>query len=299
MRANQKVLESLINKNLYEFLRSHSVEQLKNIANDLRLSQEQCNLLDELQPIAINRPEHEFLETLTLKFPNSYPIKFDLEQSCDAPVENYFSLLKDKKVVLVGPSCSIISSGNGSYIDSFDLVVRMNSQWPIPKNLVQDLGQRIDILYHCCNGDVALSDILNQDFNAIKFVCYENNIDSRPLRRYCKSNNIDCMDITNIYRELSGNLNTAVNTGTVAISHLLQFQIANLYITGISFFQEPYYSGYQADGAAIKNWESTKKLEQIHQHKFAPQIQYCRDLILKDSRVSVDQKLATVLGIKN
>ena len=42
------------------------------------------------------------------------------------PQEQYF---KDKSVVIVGPSPSLKGSGQGKYIDSFDIVVRVNKGW--------------------------------------------------------------------------------------------------------------------------------------------------------------------------
>jgi hypothetical protein len=267
---NQQVIENLINNNLYDFLRANSAQSLKECCENLRLSDQQQIFLMNLHRSALDQGKEEFLKILEKEHSDSYPLAFDPEPSWNALSTDYLKLLKNKKVVLVGPSNSLIGTGRGSTIEEYDLVVRMNFQWPIPKNLSKDLGERMDILYHCCNADLPINKILISSFNSVKFVCYEKNIDSRPLRRYCKNNNISCMDVTNIYNKLSASLGTAVNTGTVAISHLLQSELAELHITGISFFKEPYYQGYQGDGANPDYWKSGQTPKSIAMHKFAP-----------------------------
>lgn len=295
---NNKILEHLINENLYKFLQSITSETLKENCENLRLSDEQLEFLEFLHPIARSKSESEFLMALELQRKNNpkiYPLEIDPDQLHLSSSEPYRNLLKGKRVALVGPSASILGEGRGGLIESFDYVVRMNFQWPIAENLVVDLGQRMDILYHCCNGDFPIKKILCKEFSMTKFVCYERNIDSRVLRRYCNDHNIKSLDITNVYSLLREKLNAAANTGTVAITHLLQFDLAQLFITGISFFREPYYPGYLGDGAKSSNWDDGKSPERIHEHIITPQIKHCRELISADSRVLLDRKLENIV----
>lgn len=56
------------------------------------------------------------------------------------------NFLRDKRVILVGPGGILHNKGLGNFIDSFDVVVRVNSL-PYPKSLENDLGARTDIYY--------------------------------------------------------------------------------------------------------------------------------------------------------
>ena len=54
-------------------------------------------------------------------------------------------LVKNKRVALVGPSPHILGKKQGSYIDSFDIVIRVN-EFGIPSSLYEDYGSRTDII---------------------------------------------------------------------------------------------------------------------------------------------------------
>ncbi|MDA7794004.1 glycosyltransferase family 29 protein, partial [Glaciecola sp.] len=61
----------------------------------------------------------------------------------------YNDLLKDKRVIIVGPSPSLVGSGKGKEIDDYDIVIRINKGFPIEEGMESDLGSRTDIHYHC------------------------------------------------------------------------------------------------------------------------------------------------------
>lgn len=56
-------------------------------------------------------------------------------------------LLKGKEVIIVGPAPYLEGSQLGELIDSYDVVIRLKSGYPIPSELQQDLGNRIDLWY--------------------------------------------------------------------------------------------------------------------------------------------------------
>ena len=65
--------------------------------------------------------------------------------------DKYFiNLIKDKRVALIGPGeyvCKELDDTHGKYIDSFDLVVKVNNMIKLPDvNLEKYYGKRIDIL---------------------------------------------------------------------------------------------------------------------------------------------------------
>jgi len=95
---------------------------------------------------------------------------------------NINSLLENKNIALVGPSQSIINTGFGLEIEHHDLVVRLNHQWPINNNLKSDIGERMDILYHCCNPDFSMMRFSIPEFQKTKMVFYEQGIQDAILR---------------------------------------------------------------------------------------------------------------------
>ena len=69
------------------------------------------------------------------------------------PEEKLNNYLKDKKVILVGPSKHLLNSNLGEFIDSFDVVIRFKwhntlplSEWKGGK-YVKDIGSKTDIIY--------------------------------------------------------------------------------------------------------------------------------------------------------
>ena len=58
----------------------------------------------------------------------------------------YLDELVGKNVVIVGPAGYMVGQGLGEYIDSFDVIVRVNHALPIA--LPEDYGSRTTVLYH-------------------------------------------------------------------------------------------------------------------------------------------------------
>ena len=55
------------------------------------------------------------------------------------------TLVKNKKVAIVGPSPHLVNTGLGQYIDSHDLVIRINEI--LPSGYFQDYGSKTDIVF--------------------------------------------------------------------------------------------------------------------------------------------------------
>lgn len=60
-------------------------------------------------------------------------------------------LFKDKTVALVGPADNLIGLQCGEYIDSCDIICRINSSYIIPEKLKIDYGSRTDVILNSCN----------------------------------------------------------------------------------------------------------------------------------------------------
>ena len=90
-------------------------------------------------------------------------------------------LFRGMRVALVGPSRSIAGSGAGTAIEAFDLVVRMNHQWPVPVDLAADIGRRMDVLFHCCNGDYPVARFAIEAFGDTRIAFHEAGPEAPPL----------------------------------------------------------------------------------------------------------------------
>lgn len=59
----------------------------------------------------------------------------------------FLKLIKDKSIVFVGPSATLIGQKQKDFINSFDVVVKPNGLGFIGEELYDDYGDRCDILY--------------------------------------------------------------------------------------------------------------------------------------------------------
>src|SRR5688500_15049886 len=60
------------------------------------------------------------------------------------------SLLKNKRIAIVGPASSDYNTQRGSFIDSFDYVIRINKAPFLVRDgkFRHDIGSKTDILFH-------------------------------------------------------------------------------------------------------------------------------------------------------
>lgn len=192
-------------------------------------------------------------------------IKTLLKPDCDA---NYQRLLKGKNVAIVGPAETMIGTGQGSLIDSFDLVVRFNTvvgYLPFPDNLARDIGAKTDLLYS--NNDILLNGIVGQkvvsqarfvqvcEKLSLKYIVSTNNdfvhketqetnecfSEGEKFRTFLENHEIKAgfrmlfATSAAVRRWLRGHVG---RTGFIAILDLLAYDIKRLYITGMTFYHK-------------------------------------------------------------
>jgi len=287
------LLFTTLERNLYTFLRHASSPTIAQVVRALRLTAAEIGRLETLRALAHRMSRVAFEDRLANTSIESAHDPFrrlrraQKHRSAAAQArENavFAALVGNKRVVLVGPSVSSVGSNRGAAIEACDVVVRMNFQWPIPAALVGDVGARMDVLYHCCNGDFPVADLFVPGFAQTRFVCWQANPDSFWLEAHCLEKGIPSLDVSPVYVELEKLLRTPPFTGTVAIEHLLRFPIAELHLTGISFGAEPYYDGYKGHGASAS-------LAKKAVHRTEPQVRYFREVIARDPRLHLDPAL--------
>jgi hypothetical protein len=189
-------------------------------------------------------------------------------------------LIKGKKVAIVGPAeyvCKELDDTHGSYLDNYDVVIRLNSFFYCPEELKKYYGSKYDIIssafWHRCNNDFKDPDFIwknsryciEEEYNrlnegTILLECYARNEFHEIYRRYKKT--IDSNKL--IYGNISGEkyyqvvnllkniypITKTPTTGFATIGLILSFQPRKLYITGITAYQEtPYKTHF--DGYSI------------------------------------------------
>jgi hypothetical protein len=179
----------------------------------------------------------------------------------------YKSFLSNKRVALVGPAKSISNIKQGKYIDSFDVVVRLNNMLEVPNHLKETIGSRTDVIYSTIDDKIAdLSSAALK--NSIKFIStsYPSNEWFFRNRMQANLNTLRMMPFfkTTVlpaepYYTIKKETNSRPNTGFSAIIDLLNSDIKELFITGVDFYRstvegtgEGYIDGYECQWTGLK-----------------------------------------------
>ncbi len=281
-------------KYLHENLRTWSLAQTASYATKCLLSADESQALHFVRDLARRTSTKEFssaLDAAPYKVKEHFPIElpsssFDAEQR--SRKSSYRELLTGKRVVLVGPAQHTIGLKKGAEIESFDLVVRLNFQWPVAKDVESDLGSRMDILYHCCNGDFPIERLLVPELRNAKFVLAEQGVHSRRLARHCDGIGVPCLYTSDLYHELKNKLGAPPSTGLIALTDILSHDVSELRVIGMTFGRTSYYPGYLGRGAQGGVW----------QHDFSAEAKLVKELAKGDFRLRFDEISADALRLK-
>lgn len=222
-------------------------------------------------------------------------------------------LLKNKKIIIVGPSASTLINKNGNFIDSFDIVIRVNRGVEPTKLYSEFIGKRTDILYNCMlekpdNGGIIDIQLLKD--NNVKYIIYHPHvsfegvcINKHPITlnmntiNNLHNNNINTQMIDPIfYNSISKQVNCRPNTGYIALFHLLSFDIKELYITGYTFYLDGFMDGYKDHVDKEKFRDKCFKSKRHNQYNLW---KFLKEQKQKDSRIKTDKYLERILNLDN
>ncbi|MEE8594081.1 MAG: glycosyltransferase family 29 protein [Candidatus Bipolaricaulota bacterium] len=203
--------------------------------------------------------------------------------------------LKGCSVALVGPASTIAGSRQGDRIDGYDRVIRLNHALPIPPHMIEDIGERTDVLYHHLNLEhprvPPLKEFTAILLGSVRWICctfpYLPGLQSSEWIDAVRAELHGRLPFRAAslrhYSWLRATMRTSPNGGISAIQDLLRFKIDKLYITGFSFFQTNsfYYDGYQGMGPGA--------------HGQQPQIEQVRRWVQRDSRIHMDKAARRIL----
>lgn len=201
----------------------------------------------------------------------------------------YYEYISDKTVAIVGPAPTIDGTLQADYINSFDVVVRLNKAIPILNK--QDTGDRCDILYHCGlvdenrGGQVPRSDL--------DWFCLAHNFIKLNNRRFKRS----CSHVAKIALAFNYNLHVtplgiyeelchycgSPNIGTTAIYDILSHNPRQLYITGLTV-GPGYSTSYKTDISEEEQREADSY------HDFQKQRLFLRSIVNQHKDIIVSDK---------
>ena len=213
--------------------------------------------------------------------------------------KSFNDYLKNKSVVIVGPSPYLIGKNRGEYIDSFDIVIRMNKGWKISPNKVKDYGFKTDIRWHCMmehpnnGGDFAIDDMLDygvewlvsQFPRNLDYFHHDNlNFEEKnqgKIKFHCCA---DLIYFLNIHRSLE----TRPNLAPSAIFELINYDIKNLHLMGCTFLKDGWLDGYKED----KEYD-IKRAEEGHAQ--SPQIHLTKLILENEPKFTMDQEIKNII----
>lgn len=215
-------------------------------------------------------------------------------------INSYF---KDKTICVVGAAESIIGTKQEEYINSFDVVVRINYPYPINEELKKDIGDKTDIIYHHLGvqyiDGILRSRLLSEEIDVlqkhnVKWVICPYPIDfvvtNKPtkerLEYFNKENKdrilYDCVD-ENIYNKMTSEIKGTPNTGTIAIVDVINSDSKEVYATGFDFFRSKWIPDH-------KSWSNP-----TYWHDMESQINYLKTIYKNNSKFHVDKVLKNIL----
>lgn len=294
-----KIIKEQIKKNNIEDKlvinkpKTNEIKKPKRIKEKSQIKPEKKEIKQHVSPMEqyINKIKQEyrinFHPTYMTKILNQYSFLFK-------------KFVENKTVAIVGPANSIIGTGKGKTIDKFDIVIRLNKALPLPMNISNDIGTKTTIIYNSLNvSDYPGQNILDTNLYrqyGVQFVCCSypyNGVFVNDINNYINRYQFDlpfrCIE-NGKYYAFENKIKTRPYTGTSAIMDILSYKIKALYITGIDFYNTPYYSQYRNI--------SERRLSGLRSngiHNAYSQMEYLLYKSLTDRRVMLDQKLQKLL----
>lgn len=212
-------------------------------------------------------------------------------------MKDFKEFVSGKNVVIVGPAATLKDQRMGSFIDSHDVVVRLNHSWPLPEEYRDDIGTRVDVIYHNMNfreQRMTRKEILRMHRDGVKWM-----VSTHPasearfrhrLRRFRKLNGGLLR-----FRALPGSLKRRMqrrvrhpNAGLMAIEDLLSYPVQSIYVTGFSF----YTTGY----LPYPNYRPSYAKKAVRHHDQNQNKSYFCRLIARDPRLKVDPWIERLLA---
>ena len=212
--------------------------------------------------------------------------------------DDYSKFLKDKNIIIVGPAKHV---NNGKFIDSFDIVIRLNKGLNLSKKEPKKYGSKTNIIYMADQGSLNIlnkKEINNLDYIKFQLPKSKNESFFHPISKN-EYNFYENFKFTNKilrtdkeYLNFEKEIQTRPNMGTTAIWDILRYPIKSLYITGITFNTTESSEHYYKNGGLVL--KEHQKIAGLHNIK--NMIDYCNNKVITDNRVKYDEEFKKSLN---
>jgi len=224
------------------------------------------------------------------------------------------NLFKNKRVVLVGPSPHLLGKNLGKFIDSFDVVVRVN-EIGVTSDLYDDYGSRTNVAFLSLYSEVIpyyREMIHNVNYDELKLIVHpgdEYNLNpytnekTESAKKYFDLLNIDIayhQIVVPSISETSKFFGCYPSTGSLTMIELLNQELKELYVCGFSF----YLTKYRYHPTKIEWWripDQNKHKHNLRQggHDTRKEVIALRKLLRSNSIVNGDKLFNKVIMSKN
>lgn len=229
----------------------------------------------------------------------------------DERLEDY---LRNKRVVIVGPSSHLMGTDLGEEIEKYDVVCRLNEVSVVGNE--KDYGSRTDIAFINC-ASLSVVDFVfkmreageiaeNMKFMVCPVIKAQHDGGGSVLDN---ANMINIFGIPFVhigkenYQSIRNEFGVEPNSGQVAVVMLLQYPLKELFVTGVSFYAQE--SSETNNYNRFYHGQHTPEYLQIKQfnprvgHQQLPQMAYFRNVLLKDykDKLVIDSYLQSVLHV--
>lgn len=229
----------------YDILVDNVDEQFINISQICKIN-EPYNLLDvnKIAELEIINSKCEYL-TKSMN---------DAQTKIIDKNNKFVEYLKNKSVIIVGPAEHV---NCGNYIDTFDIVIRLNHGYNLTLTQPEKYGTKTNIVYHCVNQLETNGGVINYLDKIDYLVLAYPLLDEQDTSSFINSNidDYNLIDILNDkiisidkekYIEFETKLETRPNTGTISIWDILKYETKSVEVIGFTLFQTDYNSKYRA-----------------------------------------------------
>lgn len=227
----------------------------------------------------------------------------------------FSNYLHDKKIIIVGPAKYLIGKKMGTFIDNFDIVIRIKKGFPINPDLKEDLGTKTNILLSSLKTS-KVKDINRKKYNQnnfnqndieemnklLNFVLFPYPTTIEPFSKFYNQYN-QLTDIKTLlitgddkikeYTNLKKILKTTPTIFLCSLFYLMFFKFKELYIIGITFQKDGYYKEYKTEEMFKSSQKRTlnKNKNKDSVHDMEKEIYYFKNLLNKNKNIKIDNYL--------
>tara|TARA_X000000368_G_C22988960_1_gene693435 strand:+ start:367 stop:1170 length:804 start_codon:yes stop_codon:yes gene_type:complete len=217
---------------------------------------------------------------------------------------NLNNLIKNKRVIIVGPSPHLKNKKMGTFIDSFDCIIRIN-EIGVSDELYSDYGSRTEISFLTLTEDsLKIYKKMKENFNydSLKIVVHpRDEYNLNPYKEVLKSKNIkhffnnldldvDFYHITNPrFNDRCKSFKCFPTTGGLAIQEILNYDYKYLFVCGFSFFTTKYmYNESRKQYENLISENKTKHNIRKPGHDIYKEVLYLKSLFNKMNKNNID-----------